>query len=162
MDKHTGSTGSRRSASTSQLINRQIRQLAVLVVLILMAVAILAWSTNRHIDKGVQEVLSVSLEKRIEQISGILFKKSPYLVPDTAYLIKLSDLFYTGDLTYNNDDLFKMQQDILINITKGVQYDFSSLQSTCLMLEDEEAPYVISNGQIVSKAGLQDTAWMDT
>ena len=99
MDKHTGSTGSRRSASTSQLINRQIRQLAVLVVLILMAVAILAWSTNRHIDKGVQEVLSVSLEKRIEQISGILFKKSPYLVPDTAYLIKLSDLFYTGNLT---------------------------------------------------------------
>lgn len=162
MDKHTGSTGGRRSASTSQLINRQIRQLAVLVVLILTAVAILAWSTNRNIDKGVQEVLSVSLEKRIEQISGILFKKSPYLVPDTAYLIKLSDLFYTGDLTYNNDDLFKMQQDILINITKGVQYDFSSLQSTYLMLEDEEAPYVISNGQIVSKAGLQDTAWMDT
>ena len=162
MDKQRSDIERRRPFTTSQLINRQIRQLAVLVILILTAVAILAWSTNQNIDKGVQEVLNVSLEKRIEQVSDTLFKKSPYLVPDTAYLIKLNDLFFTGDLTYSNDDLFKMQQDILINITKGTQYDISRLQSTYLMLEDEEAPYVISNGQIVSKSAMQDTAWMDT
>ncbi|MGN1367326.1 MAG: sensor histidine kinase [Aristaeellaceae bacterium] len=162
MDKHKSSSGNRQPFTTSQLIRRQIQQLALLVVLILTAVAILAWSTNRNINRSVQEVLNVSLEERIGQISDILFDEDPYLVPDTAYLIKLWDLFYNGTLTENNADLVKMQQDILINIRKGIQYNASGLRSSCLMLEDEAAPYVVYNGQVIAKDALLDNAWMDT
>ena len=145
-----------KSYTASQLMKRQIRQLALLLALLLTVVAILVWSTNRQINRGVEEVISVSLEENLAKTTELIFGEDPYLVPDTAYLIKLKDCFYEGQVTGSDGEIVKLQEDILINIRKGVQYNASTLRSAYLMLADESAPFVIRNGYIVTKSGLLD------
>ena len=151
-----------KSYTASQLMKRQIRQLALLLALLLTVVAILVWSTNRRINQDVEEMISAGLEDNLTKTAELIFGEDPYLAPDTAYLVKLKNCFYEGRVAGSDAEVMKLQEDILINIRKGVQYNSSTLRSTYLMLADEEAPFAIRNGHIVTKSGLLDTAWMDS
>ena len=111
-----------------------------------------------------QRIGAEELVETVEAIAGELDQREYYLLPDTAYLIKLEPAFWRSEnaqASYPDQYLIRSTSDIKYNIEKGIKYN-ALIHSVYLMLDDQTAPYVIENGISVSKKDLTDTEWMQT
>ncbi len=152
-------------------LKRQIL-ITVLLSLALGAEAFfLAWRSSNQLASSVSDVWQGILETRGQQISDTIFQKNHYLTPDTLYLAKLEPMFYddtvrqriiTQSIREGRDPSYIAQaiSNICINIKKGIFYS-SNLRSCYWMLDDTDAPYVLSNGTQVLKSELIDNEWIN-
>ena len=131
----------------------------------LIAVLVLGYaSLYIYMGVGKQRISAGELLETVDVITEVLDQKEFYLMPDTAYLIKMNPAFWRSERTlpnYPDQELVRSTTDIKFNIAKGVSYN-ALIQSAYLMLDDQSAPYIIENGSSVPKKDLYDTEWMQT
>lgn len=105
----------------------------------------------------------ISISKKCD---SLLFDKGIYLSPDTAYFVKLKNIFYYGFVPLNvsksegfaTSDLVKSVNDIQTNLVKSMRYN-SNIQSVYVVIDDKTAPYAIVNGRPVEINNMNDRHW---
>jgi signal transduction histidine kinase len=110
-----------------------------------------------------QNIGSEQLGVTTAAITDVFHQKNYYLMPDEAYFIKLENAFYFLDREFSrlkDKELLISIQNIKINIQNGIRSN-SAIHSVYMMLEDQNAPYVLVNGIVSTKTGLIDRDWMD-
>ncbi len=131
-----------------------------IVVFLVFAYAFLyMYMGNEKHRIGAQELMET-----VDAIAETLNQREYYLIPDTAYLVKLEPAFLRSENaqdSYPDQEMIRSTSDIKYNIEKGIKYN-TLIHSVYLMLDDQTAPYVIENGVSVSKKDLTDTEWMQT
>lgn len=134
------------------------------LLIVLMLMLILAYVVLRiYMSAGKRHIGAEELKETAASISEVFHQQEFYLMPDTAYMVKLEPAMYRSERAlsnYPNKEILRSIYDIRNNIEKGVKYN-SMIQSAYIMLEDQLAPYAIENGASVRKADMHDTQWMD-
>ncbi len=149
--------GKKAKAAKSFLWMRTI--LVVLMILLIVAYGFL----RIYMSFEKQRIGAEELKETVVSVAGVFNQREYYLMPDTAYMVKLEPGFYRSERAlqnYPNKELLRSLNDIRGNIEKGVKYN-PLIQSVYVMLEDPAAPYVIANGASVRKMDMHDTQWMD-
>lgn len=156
-------------------VEKRLKRQIVITVLLFVALGaeafFLAWKSSNQLASSVSDVWQGILETRGQQISDTLFERNHYLAPDTLYLAKLEPAFYEDavlqgildqSVREGRDPSYIVQaiSNICTNIKKGISYS-SNLRSCYWMLDDADAPYVLSNGTKTLKSELIDNEWID-
>jgi hypothetical protein len=117
-----------------------------------------------NLNTAINSVSSARLSEIARIIEGIIFRQEIYLTPDSAYLAKITPLFYNSDtlsFDYTGNSLQTSITNIVKNIKKGIDIN-RDIRSVYIMAGDAEAPFVLVNGDVRQKIGLLDVKWMDS
>jgi sensor histidine kinase YesM len=97
------------------------------------------------------------------RFNDILIRKEIYLMPDTAYFMKIRPVFYNPQSVDYADsrfpELLDSPSNIMKNIKKGIGLN-PDIRSVYAMIDDPNALYVMVNGEMRLKTNLADAHWI--
>ena len=122
--------GKKAKAAKSFLWMRTI--LVVLMILLIVAYGFL----RIYMSFEKQRIGAEELKETVVSVAGVFNQREYYLMPDTAYMVKLEPGFYRSERAlqnYPNKELLRSLNDIRGNIEKGVKYNplIQSVYTSC-------------------------------